>query len=181
MILSNFLVPQKKRFLQKWIDSCSQLQPTVVSPTSLTPPPSSSSSPSRSSQVEIKTIVDMISEPIILINAELEPNKPDLVAAAKLIKPHPPKVTDDVLHSSSLFDDFSDDDDFEDISDRGRNGDAKRERLQKLHEEFKMDDVIETTPLYPDEQLEKVSDNSSEVLYGVHVCNMYVSKMCYKR
>ncbi len=138
-------------------------------PTSLTPPPSSSSSPSRSSSAvenTCKTAVDTVTEPVNpvpLHTIEAEPIKPHPVTI-ETIKPHPPSVSDDVLHDSPLFDDFSDDDDFEDIpvsekQDRGRNGDTKRERLYKQNKEFQMEDGIENTPFDKED-----NENLSELL-----------------
>lgn len=111
LILPFFLsVPHKKRFLQRWIETTTESNLTVVSPTSLTPPPSSSPSPSlTSSTADPKTASEFVPEQVPLAD--------NISEADRTPSPEPVKATtvkSEPVESLPLFDDFSDDD-FEDV------------------------------------------------------------------
>ena len=111
-------VPHKRRFLQKWLDNCPTPDPLITPPTNLTPPPSSTTSPSLStSQLPEQK------DPPTLVN-ETTPIPTDPEVPPILDHTHKEQRDIEGIPSSSLFDDFSDDDDFSDLSDN--NGEGKR-------------------------------------------------------
>ena len=111
-------VPHKKRFLQKWLDTCPAPEPLTAPPTNLTPPPSSTTSPS----LPTSQLPEQKDPPILVKETTPIPTDPEVPPI--LDHTHKEQRDTEGIPSSSLFDDFSDDDDFSDVSDH--NGEGKR-------------------------------------------------------